>query len=745
MVGKTLGEHRGLAIVLVLFLLVGCSCSIITPLFEVADEIPHYFHVKHIADGNGLPVLKPEGETIYGQEGGQPSLYYLVGALATFWIDTGDAEDLLDYNPFVNLGVPTRDGNKNIILHSSREGFPYAGTALAVHVLRCISLLYGALTVGATYFVGREVFPENKALALGAAVVTAFNPQFLFTNAAVNNDGLLTALCSVAMLLCVLLVTRGPSTRRYVLLGMFVGLAALTKLTGFGLLAPVLLVMALVGRRCSVREAVKGGVIVVGLILAIAGWWYVRNWQLYGDFTGMNMFFQALGDTPGRGLTLEMLVEELEGFRLSYWAVFGWFNVLAGRWVYGFFDVLVFVGVLGIPLALVRGLKRRDTVSFSALLVMAVWMVVVAAGYVRYNQLIDAATGRLAFPAICCVSVFLAWGLVQLPPRSHRGIFVGVLGAAMVVVAAVCPWLYIRPVYARPPLLASEEIEEIPNRIDGTYGGQMELLGYEMETKEVRPTEAVYVTLYWRGLVEMERDYSVSLVVLTPSGELIGQEDSYPGLGSYPTSAWRPGHVAADRAWVRIRRRTSVPTIGWIGVNVYHLPTMERLEASRGGEAVDQVFLEPIKVSPWQPVEYEISQPTSANLADKIELAGYDLDESGVQSGGTLTLTLYWRARAEMDEDYTVFVHLVEKEGQTWAQSDGYPVGGDYPTSFWEEGELIRDERVLVVSPDAPEGEYSIEVGFYLASTGERLSLLDEGGQVLDNRVVLDTPVVIDW
>jgi len=744
MVGKILAEHRGLTIVLILFLVVGCAYTVVTPLFEAADEIQHFFHVKHIADGKGLPVLKPEGEAIYGQEGGQPSLCYLVDALATFWIDTGDAEDLLDYNPYVNLGVPTRDGNKNIILHTEREGFPYVGTVLAVHVLRCVSLLYGALAVAATYFVGREIFPENKAIALGAATVTAFNPQFLFTNAAVNNDGLLTALCSVSMLLCVLLVTRGPSTRSYVLLGVVVGLAALTKLTGLGLLAPVLVVLAMVCQRCSLREAVKGGVIVVGLVLLIAGWWYVRNWLLYGDFAGMSMFFQALGDTPGRGLTWDMFVEELEGFRLSYWAVFGWFNVLAGRWVYGFFDVLVFAAVMGIPLALVRGLKKRSTVSFSALLVMAVWMVVVGAGYVRYNQLIDAATGRLAFPAICCVSVLLAWGLVQLPPRTHRMTFVGVLGAAMVVVAAACPLLYIAPVYARPPLLTSEETQKIPNRTDVTYGGQMELLGYEIETNEIRPSEAVYVTLYWRGRVEMEKDYSVSLVVLTPSGELIGQEDSYPGLGSYPTSAWHPGEVAADRAWVRIGRRTSAPTIGWVGVNVYYLPTMERLKASRGGETVDQVFLQPVKVSPWQSVQYAISQPMSLSLGNEIELAGYDLDRSNVQRGDTFTLTLYWRAKAEIGEDYTVFTHLVDGDLQTWAQSDGYPVGGDYPTSFWGEGELIRDERELSVSPDAPQGEYEVEVGLYLASSGERLPVLDETGQVLDNRVVLDSPVVID-
>jgi hypothetical protein len=242
----------------------------------------------------------------------------------------------------------------------------------------------------------------------------------------------------------------------------------------------------------------------------------------------------------------------------------------------------------------------------------------------------------------------------------------------------------------------------------------------------------------------MENDYSVSLVVLTPGGELIGQEDSYPGLGSYPTSAWHVGEVVVDRAWVRIGRRTSVPTIGWVGVNVYYLPTMERLEAHEGGETVDQVFLQPIKVSPWQSVQYEISHHMSLNLGGKIELAGYDLDKSSVQPGDILTLTMYWRARGEMSEDYTVFTHLVDGHLQTWAQSDGYPVGGDYPTSFWGEGELIRDERELTVSPDAPPGACQMEVGLYLASTGERLPVLDDAGEVLDNRIVLDSPVLID-
>ncbi len=737
MFGKSLDEHRGIALILIGFLILGVVYSTITPIFEAPDEIQHYFHVKHIADGKGLPILEPEREQVFEQEGGQPSLYYLLGALATFWVDTDDAEELLDYNPYVNVGIPGRDGNKNVILHGAHESFPYRGTTLALHLVRYVSVLFGALTVLTVYLLGLEAFRGSQVVALGAAAITAFNPQFAFTSAAVNNDGLLTALCSLALLLSVYLVTRGPSLRRYIGLGVVVGLAALTKLTGVGLLVVVLGALVFVARRHSLAEAIKGGAIVVGSVILLAGWWYARNWLLYGDPTGMNVFFEALGAPPGRGLTLAMLVNELEGFRLSYWAVFGWFNVLASSWVYRFFDLVVLLGVVGLPLALIRAIKKPETVSFSSLALMLIWIAVVGLGYVRYNQLIDAATGRLVFPAIACFSILLSWGLTQLPPQRWVGALMGALGVTMFVMAMAVAFWYIAPAYATPLPLAPHELESIPNQLDVRFGDEIKLLGYELEGDVFRPSELVYVTLYWQGLTAMERDYSVSLIVLTPGGDLIGQEDSYPGLGSSPTSAWTPGDVFADRSWVRIRRRADTPTIGWLGVSVYHLPTMERLAPWREGQPVDQIFLEPVEIVSWEPEDHEVSHPTAVNFGNEIDLIGYDIDEARAQPGDTVDVTLYWRARAEMDQDYTVFTHLIDDGGEIWAQMDDQPLRGDYPTSFWDSGQVVRDQYELILPSDIPPGEYQFEVGFYLAPTAERLPVLDDAGHMLDNRVLV--------
>ena len=96
-----------------------------------------------------------------------------------------------------------------------------------------------------------------------------------------------------------------------------------------------------------------------------------------------------------------------------------------------------------------------------------------------------------------------------------------------------------------------------------------------------------------------------------------------------------------------------------------------------------------------------------------------------------------------MDQDYTVFAHLIDGENRVWAQRDNQPLGGDYPTSFWDRGEVVRDHYEITLSPDTAAGEYRIEVGLYLASTGERLSVLDDTGQLQDNRVLLGTIGVV--
>ena len=114
---------------------------------------------------------------------------------------------------------------------------------------------------------------------------------------------------------------------------------------------------------------------------------------------------------------------------------------------------------------------------------------------------------------------------------------------------------------------------------------------------------------------------------------------------------------------------------------------------------------------------------------DQIGLLGFSLEDVSVPAGGILPLTLFWQAQGTVTKDYTVFVHLLDPAGAIRGQGDGPPAAGFYPTTAWDSGEVIVDEHVVAVDPDAPPGIYQLVVGLYELSTGVRLSTL-EGDRV---------------
>ena len=207
------------AAILCLFLSLGTIYSVVDPIFESSDELSHYPYVKYMADGRGLPVQRPGEETLWDQEGSQPPLYYALAAALTSWINTDDLPIVRRINPHSRLGVPLAQENKNMIIHTAREEFPWSGTVLAVHLIRLFSLLLSAGTVFCTYRLASVLFPQRPSLALSAMAMNAFIPMFLFISASVNNDNLVVLLCSLTLLCLVRVLQRGASFVQWVGVG----------------------------------------------------------------------------------------------------------------------------------------------------------------------------------------------------------------------------------------------------------------------------------------------------------------------------------------------------------------------------------------------------------------------------------------------------------------------------------------------------------------------------------------------
>jgi hypothetical protein len=134
----------------------------------------------------------------------------------------------------------------------------------------------------------------------------------------------------------------------------------------------------------------------------------------------------------------------------------------------------------------------------------------------------------------------------------------------------------------------------------------------------------------------------------------------------------------------------------------------------------------------------EISHPLDLTLGDAVHLRGFDLNQTKAAPGDTLPLTLYWEADGPTDLDYTVFVHLLGPDGLVHGQVDAFPGGGAAPTSSWAAGQVIVDETALPVAEDAPAGIYHVAVGMYDATSGGRLPISDERGDLLaDDQALL--------
>lgn len=131
--------------------------------------------------------------------------------------------------------------------------------------------------------------------------------------------------------------------------------------------------------------------------------------------------------------------------------------------------------------------------------------------------------------------------------------------------------------------------------------------------------------------------------------------------------------------------------------------------------------------------------PFSIDL-EKVRFLGFDLSTDSLRRGDHIELALYWQALGEMKESCTVFTHLLgpyneATGGPLWAQDDSLPLRGSYPTTRWEKGEIVVDFYHIPIPPEAPAGEYEIEVGIYLLSTLERLPVLGPGG--VGDRILL--------
>ena len=724
-------ERAAIVVILLAFVALGVAASVINPLHEATDELRHYRFVRHIVQEKGLPV---QGGLACRAQSHHPPLFYLLGALASAGIDTGrDVCYAPSENPFwaYRYWEVGRD-NKNQYLHGADEAFPWRGEALAAHLVRFVNVLIGAGVVWVTWLTGRTIWPERPSLALGGAAFVAFNPMFVYMAGAINNDVIAALSGSAVMLACVRLLgdEKGLSRRHGVVLGALFGLALMSK---FNLAAMALLIETAVTfvawRRRQWRLWLEVNLLIAGVSLLVAGWWFIRNQMLYGEPTGVGRLTELWG-VRNPAESWGVAVFELSYAWTSLWGRFGYGQVPLPNGIYAGLKWLTAVALAGLFIPLIR--RRWDELARIGPPVLFLLLTAGLFFAVLFSYLLISPAGpmgRFFFPALPALALLLFYGLNQWfslfsradysAHRSSMGWLALVVNVVMAGLTIVALFGYLRPAFALPPGFAADTA--VPRPLNVRFDTFLTLRGYEVGRETVHPGEPVDIDLYWEVTGQPPGNYYFFVHLIDDIGTMVVQRDTHPGLGSFPSGQWRAGDRFIESIRFYLPETAYTPasadlSVGFYAPEGYRLGITDASGASLG----DSFTLGKLAI---EPATSQFPNPLDQNFNDELRLVGYDYNQRQLQAGDDLAVTLYWEALPALHTDYRVQLRLLDEAGNVWGQADGRPQSGQ--------------PHLLPLAPDLPSGVYQVRVALIDTMTKEPQNIIGEDGHWINNHLLL--------
>ncbi|MDQ3929890.1 MAG: glycosyltransferase family 39 protein, partial [Chloroflexota bacterium] len=294
-----------------------------------------------------------------------------------------------------------------------------------LYISRLVAALFGVGTVYFIWAATRQILPAQPGLALLTALCVALLPQFGWNSGMVTNDSAL----NFTSALTVYAWCRGIRQPTYdpwlVKAGLAFGLAILAKLTALALVPAFLLVIwvrardpeGLSGRLFSpaiMRRMFSYSLVAGVSVLAVTGWWLVRNLITYGEISGALNAFRYNAYSGVGGVYTESppsLNQFLFDAFTSFIGRFSWFGVsdiLLPTWLYTLWRLTIVGLVIGFAVFLLRRrgqtwrLKERiSSPAFAMLLMLLVCTASIALSFIQFNtQVAHQPQGRYLFPLL---------------------------------------------------------------------------------------------------------------------------------------------------------------------------------------------------------------------------------------------------------------------------------------------------------------------------------------------------------
>jgi hypothetical protein len=184
--------------------------------------------------------------------------------------------------------------------------------------------------------------------------------------------------------------------------------------------------------------------------------------------------------------------------------------------------------------------------------------------------------------------------------------------------------------------------------------------------------------------------------LLGPHDGRLAGTDAIPDEKVFPPRLWQPGEIVDDVRELRLP--TDLPSGFYhLRIGTYYLePSGNQITpiTGRSRDASDSG----VSALSWR-IRPDVSRIGDATQVDvsfggEVRLKGYDVHAST----SLIDVQTYWVSDSQLSRRLVISVQVIDSSGKLVAQNDHEPVDGNFPTTAWNPGEIIRDDRTIGLS-----------------------------------------------
>ena len=312
-------RERFLVVILIFSIVASLLWAIIIPYDDANDEFLHYNVVRFLADEKRLPIFNKDDYTEIKCY--RTAFPYLFGKI----IDVPVCQSSYSIFPFPSYLISALP----VLFIQKDASYRYLFARLP-------NIIYFAVFLIITWGIIRRFFSQ-KYIQKIAIITIAFIPQITFINSYVNSDGFSLMVGASVFYVWIRCLDDGLTKKNIILGAVSLGLLASTKYNYFALFPATAIFFLFSHKQFALEKILKFIIAVTIGIMTISGWWFIRNYFLYGDALGFSTVKKTLTALAPDNITIAdfghnflstLLITNwpIQSFK-SFFAVFGWMSI----------------------------------------------------------------------------------------------------------------------------------------------------------------------------------------------------------------------------------------------------------------------------------------------------------------------------------------------------------------------------------------------------------------------------------